>query len=279
MRYLNFVIAALLLCALYSFSYINNGNPEYKASIAYYQFSHIKDTTNTSRIWKEDFILVFNTQKSVYTSNTRIIQDSANVAKIEAAVQSGSYKVDMGVLRPVTTESVFIQDNAVYINKIMNQDNYAIRESLEKINWTIEKETKQLLGYTCQKATGICKGRNYIAWFTTDIPASFGPWKLQGLPGLILEASDMAQRIKFTCTSITPNTIIPHQLSLDLPLDATTTTQAEYTRMEKAFKEGMGIDAANSGDVKIDNITLNGAAVKSMPGNRNPVNYPLELAQ
>lgn len=278
MRYLNFVIAALLLCTLYSFSYVHKGEPVTQAGVAYYHFTHLRDTNNPHRIWNEDFILVFNNEKSMYTSSTRIDQDSANLAKMKAAEQAGSVTIQMGVLKPVTTESVFIQNNAVYVNKNMNEDSYIIREPLEKINWTIEKETKQLLGYTCQKATGTCKGRKYIAWFTTDIPAGFGPWKLQGLPGLILEASDVAQRIKFTCTSLSANTAVPHQLSLDLPLDGITTTQAEYQRMEKAFREGISMDAANGSDIKVENVTMNGASFKAA-GNRNSVNYPLELAQ
>ena len=46
--------------------------------------------------------------------------------------------------------------------------------------------------------------RKYTAYFAEDIPVSYGPWKLQGLPGLILEAYDSEGRIHFTAERIIP---------------------------------------------------------------------------
>lgn len=56
--------------------------------------------------------------------------------------------------------------------------------------WEMSNEQKVILGYTCQKAKTFYLGRHWEAWFTTEIPMSEGPWKLKGLPGLILEAKD-----------------------------------------------------------------------------------------
>lgn len=73
---------------------------------------------------------------------------------------------------------------------------------LPNITWQITSEKKSIGSFSCQKATTHFRGRNYTAWFTMDIPISNGPWKLQGLPGLILEATDDAEEVKFLFLSI-----------------------------------------------------------------------------
>lgn len=64
------------------------------------------------------------------------------------------------------------------------------REAIEIPTWEIEDETKNILGYECNKAVTTFRGRKWMAWFTPEIPVQEGPWKLFGLPGLILEAYD-----------------------------------------------------------------------------------------
>lgn len=63
-----------------------------------------------------------------------------------------------------------------------------LEESISPLDWSITSETSTVLNYSCTKATTTFRGRNYEAWFTTDIPVNDGPWKLYGLPGLILKA-------------------------------------------------------------------------------------------
>ena len=58
------------------------------------------------------------------------------------------------------------------------------------LRWTITEEQKVIADYTCVKATVSYRGRDWTAWFTPEIPLAVGPWKLHGLPGLILEAYD-----------------------------------------------------------------------------------------
>ena len=66
---------------------------------------------------------------------------------------------------------------------------YLIEEDFPVIDWMVcEDSTMQVLGYDCHKATAKFRGRTWTVWYSEDIPLSIGPWKLGGLPGLILKA-------------------------------------------------------------------------------------------
>ncbi|VEH99878.1 GLPGLI family protein [Kaistella antarctica] len=64
--------------------------------------------------------------------------------------------------------------------------------------WTLTTEKKQVKEITLQKATTTWCGRNWIAWFATEIPFQEGPYKFHGLPGLIMEVSDDQKNYKFS---------------------------------------------------------------------------------
>ena len=90
-----------------------------------------------------------------------------------------------------------LKNGVIYKYHNFQKGNYLIRESLFNIDWKLHNQFKDILDYKCQKATGTFRGRNYTAWFTTEIPVSLGPWKLNGLPGLILQAEDDEGKINF----------------------------------------------------------------------------------
>lgn len=66
---------------------------------------------------------------------------------------------------------------------------YKVIEPIPVLNWSIDMDsTRQILGYKCYMATTKFRGREWAVYYTEDIPLSLGPWKLGGLPGLILSA-------------------------------------------------------------------------------------------
>ncbi|MCX8525218.1 GLPGLI family protein [Chryseobacterium formosus] len=72
---------------------------------------------------------------------------------------------------------------------ILLNDLFSLK-STDKMNWKLLNDTKVEGQYKLQKATTTFGGRNWIAWFSTDVNLSEGPYKFRGLPGLIFEIED-----------------------------------------------------------------------------------------
>jgi len=59
-----------------------------------------------------------------------------------------------------------------------------------------------VLDHPCRKATARYHGHTWTAYYATDIPISEGPWKLCGLPGLIMYARNADKDYIFKCMAI-----------------------------------------------------------------------------
>ncbi|UEQ78630.1 GLPGLI family protein [Chryseobacterium arthrosphaerae] len=57
-------------------------------------------------------------------------------------------------------------------------------------NWKLINESKVINTINCKKAEVTFKGRNWIAWYSPEIPLPYGPYKFSGLPGLIVKITD-----------------------------------------------------------------------------------------
>ena len=65
-------------------------------------------------------------------------------------------------------------------------------EPTPDIAWTLSDDTLTVSGYLCQQATATHRGVEWHVWYTDEIPSSAGPWRLRGLPGLIVKAENQA---------------------------------------------------------------------------------------
>jgi len=79
---------------------------------------------------------------------------------------------------------------------------FIVRDNWVTISWELLDEEEIIAGYTCRKAIGNFRGRQYTAWYAPDLKNPYGPWKLFGLPGLILEAHDKEKVFRMTATAI-----------------------------------------------------------------------------
>ena len=79
---------------------------------------------------------------------------------------------------------------------------YETCEERKPIKWTLNDDTLTVGGYLCKTATCQLHGRKWAVRYNEDIPTSAGPWKLFGLPGLILEAEADGGIQRFTIADI-----------------------------------------------------------------------------
>jgi GLPGLI family protein len=95
-----------------------------------------------------------------------------------------------------------IQERRMVQEHITELSSYRYQESIEKLYWQLSVDTCTILSYLCQKATTCFRGRDWTVWFTMEIPINAGPWKLCGLPGLIMKASDSRGHYVFECIGL-----------------------------------------------------------------------------
>lgn len=82
------------------------------------------------------------------------------------------------------------------------QDWFRYEEEMPSLDWELTDSVATVLGYECQSARCKFRGREWTVFYTEDIPLTDGPWKLHGLPGLIMKASDADGHYTFECIGI-----------------------------------------------------------------------------
>ena len=113
-------------------------------------------------------------------------------------------------------------------------DHFLYTENIHLFNWEISGATDSMSGYKVQKATTGFAGRDWVAWFTPEIPYNEGPFKFNGLPGLILKIHDTRDHFSFEVASIE----IPEEQTPIYFIERTyiRTTKAGWFRAWESFR-------------------------------------------
>ena len=80
-------------------------------------------------------------------------------------------------------------------------------EPTPAIEWMLSEDTLTVGGYLCRQATATYRGVRWQVCYTEEIPSSAGPWRLRGLPGLIVEAKSEAHTFRLAKLQPTPTPI------------------------------------------------------------------------
>ena len=216
--------------------------------IIYYKVT-IDNKDNNLR-WTENHAIYFLSNKSIEL----ILPKLTN----ETKVQTGPNDITKNVLfKAKSSKPLFIykdfENKALRLSENIEFKKYLITDTLDNFSWKITDVHQKILKFNCTKATTSFRGRNYVAWFTEDIPIRNGPWKFSNLPGLIVKAYDDDNRYIFELEALDLKTpfdseiiAIPSAYANDTPISH----QSFIERYSKKVKE---LEAQSKASVQIYN--------------------------
>lgn len=200
-----------------------------------YEFTHINDTLQPDKPHKEEMVLYIGQYASYYTtfSSERVNQQLKK--QIEDPAFDGNLTITGG--GRTTRESYYARPAQQAFKQVylLVGTPYLLDEPYPEIAWEVTDETQEIGGYQAQRANGRFKGRDYTAWFTADVPFQAGPWKLLGLPGLVLEAVDGSGQVMFRYAGF--ETLPESETTVGVPEHVIETKKKALDRLIAAHKK------------------------------------------
>ncbi len=185
-------VTVLLILMVFGFT---NAQEKVSANRFFYELT-FKPKKDSARLDKVMTVLDITPTKSYYKDFTMSAQDSIMKVKVEEMRKTGIYKdISKSVVMPKFSHRIF-KDNTTkeitYIETITSGFTPLDLAYQQKItfDWKILPEVETIGEYKAQKATTSFGGREWTAWFSSDIPLQDGPYKFHGLPGLIVKVED-----------------------------------------------------------------------------------------
>jgi GLPGLI family protein len=121
--------------------------------------------------------------ESVYLNTEKISEnEEEDMIMVNSPMNKLNKEVYINNKTKQLTENLF---EDIFLKK-----SFSITDDLPKMKWIFLKGEKKFNNFICKKAKTTFRGRTYNVWYTEKIPVTAGPWKLNGLPGLILFAED-----------------------------------------------------------------------------------------
>jgi len=193
----------------------------------HYKFSHVRDTNNRANPYKENMVLLVGKYASVYKSRDRRMEE------VSAPQPDGTVRTDRRGFGSRVEYYQYLKEKKMDRVDWLPATDFLISDVLPAISWRISADTASFGGLHCQKATGHFRGRDYTAWFCPDLPLHAGPWKLNGLPGVIVEAYDSKNDVRFSYDGI--EKIDP--TVIQAPGNGVKITDKEFVRLQETLRK------------------------------------------
>ena len=162
--------------------------------IDYTHHIHMKELPSATIV---DARLTFNDTVSNYEMD---FVGNLNFEEEKAGKEGGSVYAIKAKKNPHIFKN-FIEKKINSIERVSMKPFY-VKDTMNIFDWKIDTSKREILGYKCQKAKTHFRGREYIAYFTLEIPYPTGPWKFYGLPGVILSVESTDKVFKMNANQI-----------------------------------------------------------------------------
>ena len=222
------------------------------------------------KMMEKTFVLNFDKTASIYKEEEKLDAPGQN---------GGGMRMMSSMMGGGGTTYKNVKEKTYSVDKEFMGKEFLVQDSLPKLDWKMESETKQIGGYTCYKATAVkpvnqSDFRNFrpkkeeakkdekekttnlmdsfempkevtiTAWYAPEIPINQGPENYWGLPGLILEVSD--GKTVILCSKVVLNA--KEKVAIKAPTKGKVISQKEYDEtvtkkmeeMREQFKNGGG---------------------------------------
>ena len=214
-----------------------------------------KDKLFPEELTESDMVLQIGEQVSKYSNYRFLVNDSIMAEELRCPELNITNILNQATMRTKNAgdRSVVIKNypkGQYWVRVPVLLDKYIYMEREPVLDWIFTPDTLAVLGYLCKKATCLFRGRYYTAWYAPDIPLSNGPWKFNGLPGLILKVEDADRDYSFECTALYrvgwKSPIYLSKSKQDIE-----TTREKFRQAEKAAMNNPNAVIGNSGLVTV----------------------------
>lgn len=201
-----FVLPIALVLSLTSFSQNFSHiytNIEPVKFIVTYAMQYQPDSTDPNDIKLGRMLLFIGDSTSKFVSRAFYINDTTT-RKFTTVEQLQAYLLDSKRQIPGTLYQIFknYPKGRITYTEHIPSSTYKYEESIDMFDWILTGDTSSICGFKVYKATCDYSGRSWIAWFSPDLPYNDGPYKFNGLPGLIIKAHDTRNHYCFEMISI-----------------------------------------------------------------------------
>ncbi|WP_340064061.1 GLPGLI family protein [Ascidiimonas aurantiaca] len=219
----------LYLLACYSFGQDKSIQFNYLANYQLYWQPDSLDVN--SKIKTETYSLLFNNNNSFFISSNRLALDTL-IFDNKASLNN----IDKLIAMPQPTSNKRIynsvkSDTLTVINEVRGQ--LFLYKDFVKLKWKLLEGVDSIQGLRVKKATTFFRGREYFAYYSEEIPISFGPYKFSGLPGLIVKIYDTKDHITYNLVAFKP---YKKELSLNYVNESSFVSKKEFKKAEEQYR-------------------------------------------